>query len=117
MPTNLTANTTKNEADTMLQQLSRMIVEVRRQVETLHAWRAPHEPAYLLSLGYTAEQELELSAFINVSKMWTDLIGTGGTISGPNGVMFEDLLTQIYGLSGVAGIVTQPPPPPEEPPA
>jgi hypothetical protein len=113
MATNLVAQTTKSEVDTNLQTLSRMIVDVREQIELLHAWRAPHEPQYLLDLGYTTEQESELSAFLNVSKMWSDLIGAGGTISAPNGVMFEDLLTAVYGLGGNAGIVTEPPPPAE----
>jgi hypothetical protein len=113
MATGLTAATSKGEVDTNLQTLSRMIVEVREQIELLHAWRAPHEPQYLLDLGYTTEQESELSAFLNVSKMWSDLIGAGGTISGPNGIMFEDLLTAVYGLGGNAGIVTEPPPPAE----
>ena len=112
MATNLVAQTTKGEVDTNLQTLSRMIVDVREQIELLHAWRAPHEPQYLLDLGYTTEQESELSAFLNVSKMWSDLIGAGGTISSANGVMFEDLLTSIYGLGGQSGIITAPVEPP-----
>ena len=114
MPTGLTAATSKGECDAALQRLSRAIVDVREQINVLHAWRAPHEPSYVTDLGYTVEQEQELSAFIAVSKMWVDLIGAGGTISAGNGGMFEDLIVAIYGLGGQAGIVTAPP---EEPPA
>jgi hypothetical protein len=106
----LVAATNKTEVDRRLQGLAQAIMTLREQVDTLHAWRAPHQPDYITGLGYSAEQEVDLSALINVAKMWTDLIGAGGTISGPNGEMFEDLIVDVFGLGGMSGIVTEPPP-------
>jgi hypothetical protein len=109
MAAGLIAATSKPEVDARLQQLATAIITTREQVRLLENWRAPHDLAYLMGLGYTQEQIDDLTAFITITAAWTDQIGAGGTMSANDGSLFARLLTQIYGISGLAGIVTAPP--------
>jgi hypothetical protein len=106
----LLANTDKTEVDRRLQGLAQAIMTMREQVTVLADWRAPLDSAYLEGLGYDSEQVSELTWFIDLAKAWTDMIGTGGTMTSNDGELFERMLVQINGLGGMAGIVTTPPP-------
>lgn len=106
----LIADTTKTEVDRRLQGLAQAIMTMREQVTVLADWKAPLDAAYLESLGYDAEQVSEMTWFIDLASAWTEMIGNGGTMSANDGQLFERMLVQIFGLGGMAGVVTVPPP-------
>jgi len=105
---NLIAATDKSETDQRLQQLAAAIVDVRERSTILSDWRQPLDDAYLLGLGYDAQQIAELTWFIDLAHAWTDMIGVGGTMSASDGELFERMLVQIYGLGGMTGIASPP---------
>jgi hypothetical protein len=107
----LVAATTKKEADLRLQGLAQAIMTMREQVHVLADWRAPLDSAYLEGLGYDATQIAEMTSFINIALAWVNQIGAGGTMSANDGLVFERTLVQVFGLGGMAGIVTVPPEP------
>lgn len=106
----LVADTSKTEVDRRLQGLAQAIMTMREQVTVLADWRAPLDAAYLEGLGYDSEQVSEMTWFIDLAKAWTDMIGVGGTMTPSDGQLFERMLVQIFGLGGMAGVVTVPPP-------
>jgi hypothetical protein len=105
----LVADTSKKEVDLRLQGLAQAIMTMREQVTVLADWRAPLDAAYLEGLGYDSEQVNELTWFIDLAHAWTEMIGTGGTMSVNDGELFERMLVQLHGLGGMAGVVTAPP--------
>jgi hypothetical protein len=107
----LQAQMSKMEVDNHLQQVSQTIVTMREQINVLENWRAPLDEAYLLDLGYDTQQIAEMTSFINIAASWVDQIGNGGTMSANDGALFARLLTQIFGLGSITGLVTVPPPP------
>jgi hypothetical protein len=107
----LIANTSKSEIDTRLQQAAAAIMTLREQIVVLSDWRAPLDEAYLTGLGYDTTQVAEMTSFINIALAWVNQIGAGGTMSANDGLVFERTLVQVFGLGGMAGIVTPPPPP------
>jgi hypothetical protein len=107
----LVADTTKIEVDRRLQGLAQAIMTMREQVTVLADWRAPLDEAYLTGLGYDTTQVAEMTSFITTAQAWVDQIGAGGTMSENDGILFERMLVSIFGLGGMAGIVTAPPPP------
>ena len=107
----LVANTSKSEIDTRLQQAASAIMALREQVQVLSDWRQPQTSEDIQGLGYTEEQVSEMTWFIDLSQAWCEMIGNGGTMSPADGQLLERMLVQIYGLGGMAGIVTVPPPP------
>jgi hypothetical protein len=108
---NLIAATDKREIDLRLQGLAAAIMTMREQVTVLADWRAPLDEAYLTGLGYDTTQVAEMTSFINIALAWVNQIGAGGTMSANDGLVFERTLVQVFGLGGMAGIVTVPPPP------
>lgn len=107
----LLAATDKREIDLRLQGLAQAIMTMREQVHVLADWRAPLDEAYLVSLGYDATQVAEMTSLINIALAWVNQIGAGGTMSANDGLVFERTLVQVFGLGGMAGIVSAPPPP------
>jgi hypothetical protein len=107
----LAANTSKMEVDNHLQQVSQTIVTMREQINVLENWRAPLDSAYLEDLGYDEQQIAEMTSFITIAASWVDQIGAGGTMSANDGALFARLITQIFGLGSITGLVTVPPPP------
>jgi hypothetical protein len=105
----LVADTSKTEVDRRLQGLAQAIMTMREQVTVLADWRAPLDSGYLESLGYDTEQVSEMTWFIDLASAWTAMIGAGGTMSVNDGELFERMLVQIFGLGGMAGVVTVPP--------
>jgi len=105
---NLIAATDKVEIDRRLQGLAQAIMTMREQVTVLADWRAPLDSAYLEELGYDSTQVAEMTSFITTAQAWVDQIGAGGTMSANDGILFERMLVQIFGLGGMAGIVTPP---------
>lgn len=105
----LVADTSKTEVDRRLQGLAQAIMTMREQVTVLADWKAPLDSAYLESLGYDSEQVSEMTWFIDLASAWTAMIGAGGTMSASDGELFERMLVQIFGLGGMAGVVTVPP--------
>jgi hypothetical protein len=106
----LMAQTEKKEVDLRLQGLSQAIMTMVNQVTVLADWRAPLDEAYLVSLGYDTTQVAEMTSFITTAQAWVDQIGAGGTMSANDGILFERTITQIFGLGGMAGLVTPTPP-------
>ena len=107
----LIAQMSKSEVDGNLQRLSQTIVTMREQINTLENWRAPLDSAYLEGLGYDSQQIAEMTSFIMIAAAWVDQIGAGGTMSANDGQLFARMLTQLYGLGSITGLVTVPPSP------
>ena len=105
----LIADTSKREVDMRLQGLAQAIMTLREQVNVLYDWRQPLDLAYLMDLGYSQQQVDDMTAFINIANAWVEQIGAGGTMSANDGSVFERMLINIFGLGGMAGIVTEPP--------
>ena len=106
----LVADTSKREVDLRLQGLAQAIMTLREQVNVLYDWRQPHDLAYMMGLGYSQQQVDDMTAFINITNAWVGQIGAGGTMSANDGSVFERTLINVFGLGGMAGIVTEPPP-------